>query len=150
MKGWKIAASVMLVVLVSIQWIPTYLNQGDLDPPKDFMTLYSPSAHIGTLLRTACYDCHSNHTDYPWYSKVQPVAMFLENHITQGKKELNLSEFGDYSPRRRKSKIKSMSSQVEDGDMPLTSYTLIHRDANLSPEDRKELAEWLSNLEGRH
>lgn len=150
MKGWKIAVAVILVVLVGIQWISTDLNQGNTDRAKNFETIYSPPARVRILLRTACYDCHSNHTVYPWYSQVQPVAMFLENHIEQGKNELNFSEFGDYSPRRRKSKLKSMSSQIKDGDMPLTSYTLIHRDANLSPENRKELAEWLSSLEEEH
>lgn len=147
MKGWKIAVVVILVVMVGIQWIPTDLNQGDTNPTKNFETIYSPPARVRTLLRTACYDCHSNRTDYPWYNKVQPVAMFLENHIEQGKKELNFSEFGNYSPRRRKSKLRSMASQVEKGQMPLTSYVLIHRDADLSAEDRKDLAKWLTELE---
>ncbi len=147
MKGWKIAAAVILFVLVGIQWIPTHPNQQNTDKAEDFLAIYPPPARVGTLLKTACYDCHSNHTDYPWYGRVQPVAMFLENHIQQGKKELNLSEFGDYSPRRQKSKLKSMASQIKDGDMPLTSYTLIHGDADLSPEDRKGLGDWLLSLE---
>ena len=140
MKGWKIAAVVMLV---GIQWIPTHPNQGNTDEAKDFLTIYPPPARIGTLLRTACYDCHSNNTDYPWYGRVQPVAMFLESHIEQGKKELNLNEFGDYSPRRQKSKLKSMASQIEDGAMPLTSYTLIHRSADLSDQDRRDIKAWI-------
>lgn len=148
MKGWKIVAVVMLVVLVGIQWIPTNLNQGTSNTAKNFETIYSPPAQVRTLLRTACYDCHSDHTDYPWYNKVQPVAMFLENHIEQGKKELNFSEFGSYSPRRRKSKLKSMASQVEEGEMPLTSYTLIHRSADLSDQERKAIVTWINTIIG--
>jgi len=147
MRGWRIATAVLLVVLVGIQLVPTHPNRGVTDPAKDFLNIYPPPARIGSLLRTSCYDCHSNSTAYPWYGSVQPVAMFLENHIAQGKKELNLSEFGDNSPRRQKSKLKSMASQIQDGDMPLTSYTLIHRDASLSPEERKQLGEWLHNTE---
>lgn len=143
MRGWKIILAVLIVVLVGIHWIPTNTNRGPTDRPKDFLTIYAPPAQIGTMVRTACYDCHSNSTDYPWYSHVQPVAMFLEDHIAKGKKELNLSEFGDYSSRRQKSKLKSMASQIENGDMPLSSYTLIHRDADLSDRDRKEIKAWI-------
>ncbi|GHB87633.1 heme-binding domain-containing protein [Persicitalea jodogahamensis] len=143
MKGWKIAVAVILVVLVGIQWVPTHSNQKNTDQGKDFLTMYAPPARIGTLLRTACYDCHSNHTVYPWYNMVQPVAMFMENHIVQGKKKLNLSEFGGYSSRRQRSKLKSMASQIEDGDMPLTSYTLLHRNADLSDQERRTIKAWI-------
>jgi hypothetical protein len=143
MRWLKIAAVATVVVLVGIQWIPTPLNQGDAPADKDFIALYAPPARIGMLLKTACYDCHSNHTDYPWYSRFQPVALFLGNHIEQGKKELNFSEFGDYSPRRQRSKLKAMASQIMDGAMPLTSYKLIHWNANLSKSDEKAILTWL-------
>ncbi|WP_018622777.1 heme-binding domain-containing protein [Spirosoma luteum] len=145
MRWLKIAAVATVVVLVGIQWIPTPLNRGDTRADKDFIALYAPPARTGTLLKTACYDCHSNHTDYPWYSRFQPVAMFLGNHIEEGKKDLNLSEFGDYSPRRQRSKLKAMSSQIEDGAMPLTSYRLIHWNANLSKADEKAVLGWLKS-----
>lgn len=143
MRAWKTAFAVIVLVLVGIQWVPTYPNRGDTDKAKDFLTIYAPPARLGTLIRTACYDCHSNSTDYPWYGSIQPVAMLLEDHIAQAKKELNLSEFGNYSPRRQRSKLKAMASQIEDGDMPLASYTLIHRDADLSDQERKILKAWI-------
>ena len=144
MSGWKIAAGVVLVALLGIQWIPTHFNDVKTDKAKDFLTIYAPPARIGTLLKTACYDCHSNQTNYPWYGGVQPVALFLEDHIAQGKKELNLSEFGDYSSRRQKSKLRSMASQIEDGDMPLRTYTLMHGSAALLDRDRKNIIAWIN------
>lgn len=149
MKGWKIAALVILGILVGIQWIPTNLNQGDTDVTQDFLALYSPPARVGTLFKTACYDCHSNHTHYPWYNEVQPVALYLESHIEEGKKELNFSEFGSYSPRRLKSKLKSIASQVKGGEMPLTSYVWIHHDADLTQNERKAIVAWVEQLQER-
>lgn len=147
MKSWRIAVGVALVILVGIQWIPTPRNLKNKVTVDDFVIRYTPPEHVSTLLKKACYDCHSNYTEYPWYSRVQPLALYLENHIKDGKAELNLSEFGEYSRRRQKSKLKSMTSQIKDGTMPLSSYTLIHRDANLSSENRKELVAWLTRLE---
>jgi hypothetical protein len=77
---------------------------------------------------------------------VQPVGWYLENHINKGKEDLNFSEFGDYSVRKQQSKLKSMISQVEDGEMPLPSYTFIHREARLSENSKKRLVDYLKTL----
>ncbi|GGK18567.1 heme-binding protein [Yeosuana aromativorans] len=138
MKVVKIIALVLLVVFVGIQFVKTPRNQSDVVPKTDFMLVNDVPKAIGNKLQISCYDCHSNNTAYPWYNKVQPVAWFLENHIKKGKSELNFSEWSNYSDRRKKSKLKSIISQIEDNEMPLSSYTLIHRDAILS-ESEKEL-----------
>ncbi|WP_428743270.1 heme-binding domain-containing protein [Tenacibaculum sp.] len=138
MKVVKIIALVLFVVFVGIQFIPTKLNQSDNIPSTDFILVNTVPKNIQKKLQVSCYDCHSNNTAYPWYNKVQPVAWFLENHIKKGKSELNFSEWSNYSDRRKKSKLKSIISQIEDNEMPLSSYTLIHRDAILS-ESEKEL-----------
>ena len=101
---------------------------------------------VENIITTSCYDCHSNNTDYPWYNKVQPVAWFLEDHVTHGKEELNFNEWADYSNRRKNSKLKSIISQIENGEMPLWSYTLIHREAKLSEDKRKTVLDWVSKL----
>jgi hypothetical protein len=94
--------------------------------------------------KLACYDCHSNNTYYPWYNKVQPVACFLESHISEGKAELNFNEWDTYSDRRKRSKSKSIVSQIEDEEMPLSSYTFIHGDANLSPKQKEKIINWVN------
>ena len=128
MKIVKIIALILLVGFVGIQFVPTDLNQSDTVPKTDFLLVNNTQENISALLQESCYDCHSNNTEYPWYNKVQPVAWFLEDHINEGKEELNFNEWDAYSNRRKNSKLKSIISQVKDDEMPLASYTLIHKD----------------------
>ncbi|MCB0428875.1 MAG: heme-binding domain-containing protein [Flavobacteriales bacterium] len=129
-----------------MQFIPVNRNQQDEGTSSDFLQTYHPPANISTLLKNACYNCHSNHTDYPWYSYVQPVGWYLERHINKGKENLNLSAFDTYSSRRKRSKLKSMIHQVKDGGMPLSSYTLMHKEARLSEDDKSTLISYLDSL----
>lgn len=135
-----------LVGLVGIQFFPTSRNQSDFIPKTDFMLVNDVPKQVERIIKTSCYDCHSNNTDYPWYNKVQPVAWFLEDHVTHGKEELNFNEWADYSNRRKNSKLKSIISQIEDGEMPLWSYTLVHKEAKLSKDEKKTVLNWISNL----
>lgn len=133
----------MLIALVVIQFIPIERNQSDTVPKTDFMTVNYVPTSVKEMVRTSCYNCHSNNTDYPWYNKVQPMAWYLEHHIKEGKAELNFNEWADYSNRRKRSKLKSIVNQIEDDEMPLDSYTLIHRDAILSEEDKKAIIDYM-------
>jgi len=146
MKVLKKIAIALLIVFVGIQFISTSRNQSNDLLDTDITKSYPVSEKIVKIFKTSCYDCHSNNTNYPWYSKIQPVAWVLEDHIKEGKKELNFSEFGSYSKRRKKSKLKSIASQIEDGEMPLFSYTLLHGNAKLSREDKEEILTWAERM----
>jgi len=146
MKIVKISGLVLLIVFVVVQFVPTSLNQSDVIPPTDIMKTYDVPKQVEAIFKTSCYDCHSNNTNYPWYNKVQPMAWLLEDHINKGKEELDFSDFGSYSKRRQKSKLKSIRSQIEDDEMPLSSYTLIHRDAKLSESDKVMVVEWVNKI----
>ena len=136
----------MLLVLVGIQFIPTTRNQSDIVPPTDLMEIYSVPVKVEVIFKTSCYDCHSNNTAYPWYNKIRPASWIMQGHIKEGKAELNFSEFGSYSERKKKSKFKSILSQVKDGEMPLASYTWIHRDAKLSENEKKDIEDWINKM----
>ena len=136
----------MLVVLLGIQFITTKTNQNLKASSTDFLKTYKVPEDVGRTLQTSCYNCHSNNTNYPWYSRVQPVGWVLENHINRGKAELNFSEFGSYSVRKQKSKLKSISNQIEKDEMPLPSYTFIHHEARLSAESKKAILDYLNAL----
>ncbi len=146
MKTLKIIALILLVAFVGIQFIPTERNQSDLVPKTDFLLVNNTPENIGNLLQVSCYDCHSNNTNYPWYNKVQPIAWFLEDHIKEGKKELNFSEWDEYSNRRKNSKLRSIISQIRDDEMPLFSYTLLHRDAVFSETEKELVMEYMSKI----
>jgi hypothetical protein len=134
------------VAFVGIQFVPTERNQSDVIPKTDFMLVNDVPKDIKNKLQVSCYDCHSNNTAYPWYNKIQPVAWLLENHVEEGKAELNFNEWGSLSKRRKKSKLKSIISQIKDDEMPLSSYTLIHRNAILTEAEKQEIIQWMTQL----
>ncbi len=134
------------MALIVIQFFPITLNESDTVPQSDFMVENQVPATIKNRLQVSCYDCHSNNTDYPWYSKIQPAACYLEDHIQEGKDELNFNEWAEYSDRRKNSKLRSIISQIEEDKMPLDSYTLIHKDAILSDEDKRVIIDYMTAL----
>ncbi len=142
----KKALLILLIVLVGIQFIPTKRNQNQQVLKSDISKSFTLPTEIQTIFKNSCYDCHSNNTNYPWYNKVQPISWLLENHIKKGKKELNFSEFGSYSKRKQKNKLKSIKSQVIDDEMPMFTYTLIHKNAKLTESDKKLIKNWANQL----
>ena len=111
--------------------------------PSHFTKIYAVPSDVKTILRTSCYDCHSNSTEYPWYSYIQPVRLFLDNHINEGKENLNFSEFGNYSERKQGNKLEEIVKQIKAEEMPLASYTMIHKNAILTQENKKVLINWI-------
>src|SRR4051794_7066091 len=129
-KFLKILVYTLLIVFVLIQFYPKPgKNISGIISNSDIVVVHSVPANVQGVLKTSCYDCHSNNTVYPWYSHLQPVAAFLGNHIYEGKKELNFSEFGQYSIGKQYRKLEVSAKLIDEGDMPLTSYTLIHTNA---------------------
>ncbi len=148
MKIVKIIALVLVVCFVGIQFMPTELNQSNIVPKTDFLLVNNTPKNISTLLQTSCYDCHSNNTSYPWYNKIQPIAWFLENHIADGKEELNFNNWDTYSTRRTNSKLKSIINQIKNNEMPLSYYTLIHKNAKLSTSEKTLVIDYIKKLKG--
>lgn len=141
-KILKITALVLFIGFVVIQFIrPDFTN-----PPVNAADTLENSAqlpdNVKQILNRSCADCHSNETKYPWYSKIQPSAWFLKDHIDEGRHELNLSVWNTYEPRRKKRKLDEICEQVESREMPLPSYLWIHGDAKMSDEDIKTLCDW--------
>ncbi|MBC7534223.1 MAG: heme-binding domain-containing protein [Ferruginibacter sp.] len=135
----------LVLIFVAIQFIQPAYNRSGQVLPADFLTLYKPPENVTAILQNACYDCHSNNTVYPWYSKIQPMAWMMGKHISEGKEELNFSDFGSYTSRRQISKLKSIANQVKDEEMPLTSYKWMHKKANLSKEEKALIIDWMQH-----
>jgi hypothetical protein len=132
----------LLVILVLIQFIPTEKNRGDIVGRKHISALVPVPENINQILVTSCNDCHSNATVYPWYSRIQPVGFWLDHHVQEGKDELNFSEFATYKKKRQLHKLDEIVEMVEEHEMPLSSYTLIHSDAKLTETQQAELINW--------
>ena len=137
---------VLLIAFVGIQFVPTDRNESAIVSENDFIQFHKVPKNLANLLQNSCYDCHSNNTKYPWYNRIAPVNWMLAEHIQEGKKELNFSIFGALTPRKQKSKLKSIISHINNGEMPLSSYTLIHSEAILSKNEKSGLESWLNEL----
>lgn len=146
MRIVKIIAIILLIVFVGIQFIPTTLNQSDTVPSTDFMLVNNVPKTIQKKLQVSCYDCHSNNTQYPWYNTIQPAAWLLEDHIKEGKTELNFNEWNSLSNRRKASKLRSIIKQIESDEMPLDSYTFIHKDAVFSQNEKTMVMSYMKKL----
>ena len=133
---------IALVVFIAIQFIQPARNTSNKILPTDITMLYRVPDSVQSLLKTACYDCHSNNTMYPWYSRIQPGAWFMANHVKSGKEDLNFSEFGSYSLRKQQHKLKSIVEEINEGDMPITSYKLMHSNARLDEHEKAVLVDW--------
>tara|TARA_Y100000589_G_scaffold130416_1_gene124097 strand:+ start:37886 stop:38335 length:450 start_codon:yes stop_codon:yes gene_type:complete len=135
-----------LITLVGIQFIPADVNKQEVITTSDIRHVYDVPENVINILENSCYDCHSNNTNYPWYSQVQPIRLIMDHHVEEGKEELNFSEFANYSERRKRNKMRAISEQIEKSKMPLPSYLWLHSDANLSNEEKKILMDFISSL----
>jgi hypothetical protein len=142
--GWAAALGVV-AVFVAIQIVPTERT----NPPSEADVAASPA--VESILRRSCYDCHSNETRWPWYSRVAPISWLVAHDVALGREEMNFSEWGTYYPSTRRRKLKWMERALREEQMPPWSYRLMHRDAHLSDADRAVIEDWagraLSELE---
>jgi len=141
-RAIKTILIVLLVALIIIQFIRPTENKGDEIAQNQITASYQIPDSLQKTLKVSCYDCHSNTTVYPFYFKIQPVAWFLNNHIQDGKRHLNFSEFNTYPLWRQHENFKDIVEQLKKDEMPLSSYTLIHRDAILSADQKLAMEDW--------
>lgn len=146
-RFFKILFTCLAIALVLFQFYPKPAKNADTVQTSQHITaVHQVPSNVESILKTSCYDCHSNNTEYPWYSRIQPVALWLDDHIQEGKGELNFSIFGTYSIRRQYRKLEEINEQVKENEMPLSSYTIIHRNAKLSDDQKLLLANWTTAL----
>ncbi|MEO9211016.1 MAG: heme-binding domain-containing protein [Ginsengibacter sp.] len=136
------ALIVVVIAFVIIQFFHPTKNAGEELAANQITAVNKMPQDVQQILKISCYDCHSNTTRYPWYSKIQPVAWFLNDHIIEAKKELNFSEFASFPTYRRYKKFKEIEKQIKEDEMPIFSYTLLHRDAVLGTEQKTAIIDW--------
>jgi hypothetical protein len=141
-KALKIIAIVLVVAFIVIQFIRPDFTNPPVNQDETLDATVQLPENVKLILSRSCADCHSNETKFPWYSKIQPSAWFLADHIKDGRRELNLSVWKTYEPRRQRKKLAEICEQVQEREMPLPSYLWIHWDAKMSDEDIKTLCDW--------
>ena len=133
----------VLVVFIIIQFIQPARNKSSVLLATDISKTLNIPGTVQAILKKACYDCHSNNTDYPWYVNIQPVGWLMSRHIREGKADLNFSEFANYSTRKQLSKLTGIANSIKDDNMPLSSYKLMHKNSRLSKDEKALLINWI-------
>jgi hypothetical protein len=129
-----------LIGFAVIQFIPVEENNQGYQSVLAFETETNVSPELAEVFRANCYDCHSNQTQYPWYSSVAPINFWLDEHVRDGKKHFNVSQWSEYSVKRKDHKLEELIEEVEETEMPLPSYTWVHGD--LTETERQTLIDW--------
>lgn len=142
MKIVKKIALILLLVLVGMQFIRPEKNLDKSDHLTVFLTETNPPQKVQLLMKNSCFDCHSNHTVYPWYNNIAPVSYWLADHVNDGKKHLNFSVWQTYDTKKKDHKLEEVIETVESGEMPLKEYKWTHEGARLTEAERQAVIEW--------
>ena len=139
----KWATAVLIIALVAIQLVPVDRT----NPPVE--TEVPATAEVRSVLRRACYDCHSNETVWPWYSRVAPASWLVASDVHEGREELNFSTWNRYTAKQQAKKMKESWDEVAEGEMPPWMYLPLHPNARLSADDRAALRAWSQSVGSR-
>jgi hypothetical protein len=135
----------ILVIFLALQFIRPAPNNGLAEGPNDITHYIQMPDTIQHILKTSCYDCHSNHTIYPWYAEINPVGLWLRNHIVDGKRAINFSDLSGFTKKKLDQRLGDIAETVEKKEMPLGTYTFIHRYAIMDSGQTKLIKIWVDS-----
>lgn len=135
----------LLVILVVMQFFRIDKVNPEYPAEQDFLTVENVDPAVAKIVKYACYDCHSYETKYPWYSNIAPASWILKDHINEAREEMNFSEWSTYTTKKKKHKLEECYEMVEEGEMPLKGYVVMHSEAQLSDQQRDLLTNWFMN-----
>ena len=139
--NWKyIVLIVLAVVVITTQFLVDKSNVSSYVSVEKFEQFAKVDDSLRVVLQNNCYDCHSNHTNYPWYSSIGVVNLFLSHHIEEGKEHLNFSDWEGYALKKQLHKIEEIYDEVEEDEMPLKMYRLTH--GALDPTSKQIILNW--------
>ena len=133
----------LVIILIIMQFFSIDKTNPSIDQAKDFLTVENTPTEVAQLFKIACYDCHSNETKYPWYTSVAPISWFIKGHIDNGREVLNFSTWSDYNAKQKSHKMEEIIEVVDGKEMPMLTYWMIHWDAKISEEQRKQITDWV-------
>ena len=135
----------LFAAFVIIQFIPANLPVVVKKNKDDLIATSNVPADIAQKLKTSCYDCHSNETNYPWYSYVAPVSFLVSRDTREGRRKLNFSIWNNLSKVKKAKYLDNINDEVTEGEMPMEIYTYLHSGSKLSEKDREAIAAWADN-----
>jgi hypothetical protein len=143
-KILKLILLVLVVGFIAVQFFnrPDKSTTTEVTPAHITKVMTVP-ANVEGILKRSCYDCHSNHTTWPWYSSVAPVSWLVAEDVEHGRKKMNFSEWTKLSEAKREARLNEICEQVKSDEMPMPKYLLMHSDAKLSQADKDILCKWV-------
>lgn len=150
MKKVKKIGWLLLFVFIIAQFFGPEKNEGNLTSLATFIEETNPPEEVFKIMKSSCFDCHSDTTNYPWYSNITPVNYWMDDHVKVGKKKLNFSKWGEYSLKRKEHKMDELYEEVEKKNMPLDSYTWTHSEANLTDVQIKLIVDWAKGIQSNY
>ena len=143
MRPWvRRVLQILLVAFVAAQFFPISKENPPVDPARTLYAATPVPANVHSVLERSCRDCHSNETVWPWYSHLAPVSWLIANDVHEGRKHFSISEWNTYPDEKKTRKLGEICDQVKSGEMPDEKYTLIHRGASLSTDEKAMLCSW--------
>lgn len=140
-KILKYGVVLLALLFIGIQFIQPERTNPPVDPAATFEAVAKPDPEVASLVRRACYDCHSHNTVWPWYSYVAPVSWLVADDVRVARRKLNFSQWNLLGPEMSRTRLKEVCEEVKEGGMPLWNYLLMHPEARLTAEDIKTLCD---------
>lgn len=146
-RGRNVRTVRILVVVLAVAFVGIQLVPVDRENPAATLEVPAPD-DVRAVLKRSCYDCHSNQTRWPWYAYVAPLSWFVADHVEGGRDHLNFSMWNAYSQEQRDHRLDKMVEEIEEGQMPLDEYLLLHPTARVSDAELALLSEWVTGMTG--
>ena len=139
----RVSLYILLGSFILIQFLRVDKNVSDEVSPFDFLEVNADMPDmLQASFKTSCYDCHSNNTNYPWYAHLAPFSWIIDQHIRNGKSEMNFASYGTLDDRHKIGLLNDICEAVSDSTMPPQNYLMLHRDAILTPGEITAICEW--------
>ena len=137
---WVVVIGV--IAFIAMQFVrPSRVNP-PVDESKTIFATGKVPQDVRAIINRSCIDCHTHTTVWPWYSNIAPMSWLVVEDVEEGREELNFSTWADSTPKRQEHKLEEICEVVEEREMPLKNYLLLHPSAKLSDADRRRLCEW--------
>ena len=137
----------IILLFLLIQSIQIDKTNEPINPTIEFISMTSANHETKNILKSACYDCHSNESHYPWYTNIAPISWWIKHHINEGREHLNFSNWGNYSEKQKHHKLEECVEMIEEVEMPMTSYTWMHQEAKLTDDQKMLLVNFFKGLQ---
>ena len=143
-KILKIVFVVLLLGFIVIQFInrPDKTTTTDITPGHITKVMTVP-ANVESILKRSCYDCHSDHTVWPWYTSIAPASWLVGDDVTKGRKKMNFSQWDKIPAAKQEARLNEICEEIKAEEMPLPPYLILHGDAKLSQADKDILCQWV-------